>query len=150
MGWWNSRAGMIGDGPVDLVEQCMAAWPQDGRAPTWQQLVDAVSLALQRDGARWVSDPAALAGGIGARFSGASVELRADPAAARNALVEALAEAFAEVAAEYEETQARRPTSSELLGTLAFSLRSQPERFLRPEDDRQLEDFQLGNAGDGA
>jgi len=29
-------------------------------------------------------------------------------------------------------------------------LRSQPERFLRPEDDRQLEDFQLGNAGDGA
>jgi hypothetical protein len=150
MGWWNSRAGMIGDGPVDLIEQCMAAWPDAGRSPTWQQLVDAVGLALQRDGGHWVSDPGAVAGGVGARFSGNAAELRADPAAAREMHVEALAQAFAEVAAEYEETQARRPTSSELLGTLAFSLRSQPERFLRPEDDRQLEDFQLRGSGERA
>jgi hypothetical protein len=151
MGWWDSKAGLIGDGPVDLVEQCLSAWPDAGDPPTWQRLLDAVGAALMQGGSHWLADPQALADGrVRARFASPGTDLVGQPGAAREDDVAALAEAFAQVAEEYEETQARRPTASEALATLAFSLRSRPERFLRNDEGRKLRDLVAGPPGERA
>lgn len=124
MGWWESKEGLLGDGPADLVEDSMSEWARDDARPSWQQFVDGLGGAIGHV--------------VCARFAGPDVELRSDPGAALDRYRETLAEAIEQVTKEYEETQNRKPTVSEVLGTFAFSLRVAPDRFLRADGRGKL------------
>jgi hypothetical protein len=148
MGWWETSDGLIGDGPVDLVEDRMAEWAVEGIQPSWQQFVDSVGTALVDRGRDWISDPESLSGlRVCARFAAPAPELRNRPDAPRDRYHSTLSDAFQQLGEEYEETQQRKPTLSEALGTLAFSLRVSPERFVRNEDGWKLVTIQSCSSG---
>jgi hypothetical protein len=123
MGWWQSDEGLIGDGPVDLVEDIMAEWARGDVRPTWQQFIDGLG--------------GATGNAVCARFA-TNEELRSDPRASRTRYLDALRDAVEQVTEEYEETQHRKPTVAEVLGTFAFSLRASPDRFIRNEGRGKL------------
>lgn len=151
MGWFETDAGLLGDGPVDLLEDRMAEWAAEGIQPSWQQWLDGVAAALHDRGREWIADSGALAGlQVCARFSPPGVELRSRPDAPRDRCHDVMSDAFQHISEEYEEMQHRKPTARELLGTLAFSLSVEPERFLRNEEGLTLEDVQLCRPGNGS
>jgi len=43
MGWWESDEGLLGDGPVDLLEDRLSEWDAEGIRPTWQEFLDALA-----------------------------------------------------------------------------------------------------------
>jgi hypothetical protein len=137
MGWWDAPEGLLGDGPVDLIEDVMAEWTEAGR-PTWQELLNGISTALADRGRDWLGNPESHARPrVRAEFTPAR-ELFGQPDAIRDRYHDMWTQAFEQVAEEYEETQGRKPTLSELLGTIAFSLRVRPERFLRTDGNWNL------------
>jgi len=148
MGWWETDAGLLGDGPVDLLEDRMAAWAEEEIEPSWQQWLDGVGTALIDRGREWIADPEALADlQVCARFSSPDVELRHHGGAPHDRYHDVMSDAFRQISEEYEETQQRKPTLSELLATLAFSLRVAPERFLRNEQHWKLQNVEVCGKG---
>jgi|SRR5882672_6852881 len=146
MGWWESEEGLIGDGPVDLIEDVMAEWTESHQ-PTWQELVDGIGTALLDRGHEWLGDSESLEGGrIRAEFAPPAVDIQSNPTAPRGRFHEMWSQAFQQVAEEYEETQLRKPMLSEVLGTIDFSLGVAPERFVRDDEGRQLVTLQAQKA----
>jgi len=142
MGWWESAEGLIGDGPVDLIEDVMAEWTE-GHQPTWQEVVDGIGTALLDRGHEWLADAETLKGRrIRAEFAPPAVDIQSDPSAARGRFHEMWCQALQQVAEEYQEMQSRKPTLSEVLGTIDFSLGVAPERFVRNDEGRQLATIQ--------
>jgi hypothetical protein len=138
MGWWETREGLIGDAPVDLIEDVMFEWTEHDH-PSWQELLNGIGTALLDRGRDWLSDPESLSHRrIRATFGPADAGLRSDPSAPRDRFHQMWTQAFEQVAEEYEQTQHRKPTLSEVLGTIAFSLRVAPERFVRNDQGWKL------------
>lgn len=138
MGWWESKEGLIGDGPVDLIEDVMGEWTENHQ-PTWQELLDGILTALLDRGHEWLADSESLKGRrIRAEFAPPAVEIESNPSASRGRFHEMWSEAFQQVSEEYQEMQVRKPTLSEVIATIDFSLGVAPERFVRNEEGRQL------------
>ena len=133
---------MIGDGPVDLIEDVMGEWTE-GHQPTWQELVDGIGTALIDRGHEWLADGESLKHRrVRAEFTPPMEEIQSNPTAPRGRFHEMWCEALQQVAEEYEEMQSRKPTLSEVLGTIDFSLGVAPERFVRNDEGRQLKTIQ--------
>jgi hypothetical protein len=139
MGWWDTDEGLLGDGPVDLIEDRMSEWAVEGVRPSWQEFLDGLGTALIDRGHEWISDPDSLSGRpVCARFATPAAELRSRLDAPRDRWHATLSEAFEQLSEEYEQTQRRKPRLTEALGTFAFSLRVAPERFLRTQEGGTL------------
>jgi len=131
MGWWKQGDDLLGDGPVDVLEDGLRDYVTDHPKPIWQEFLDSTHAALARDTGQWLSDPDPLFNRrLRSYIDPPAREFTSDAARAGGTLTDALSETFAQIAEEYEERRGRKPTLSELLGTISFSLGVRTERFL--------------------
>ena len=131
MGWWRQGEDLLGDGPVDIWEEALEEWCVNRKKPTWQEFADAVAAALSKVPDGTFGDPAALSGARKLQFEVAPrTELNGAADRADLALQREIIEIITQIAEEYQEHHGRRPTLSEVLGTISFSLGVRPERFL--------------------
>ncbi|HYO66224.1 MAG TPA: hypothetical protein VEU33_09095 [Archangium sp.] len=143
MGWWevDGSTDELGDGPVDVFVLQMEGYNSGTQKPTFQHFLDSVAALLESDGPLVVSDPESLENlRLRARFAPPAPEL-VSGVPADTELQDALAYALFRIQDEYEAGLGRKPKLSEVLGTLAFPLRRNPEQFFSNAAGLQLRDF---------
>lgn len=144
MGWWKQGDDLLGDGPVDIFEEEMARWSAASSKPTWQGFANAVAAAMGKVGIA-LSDglPSPSTPMLQFHLANHSQVLTSSTNQADQALSNALADIFGKITEEYEEHRGRKPTATEVLGTISFSLGVKPERFLSGAEGTSLDRISL-------
>jgi len=149
MGWWKQGDDLLGDGPVDLLEQGLAELSAGKPKPTWQEFANAVAAAINEVPDGMFSDRTISKEKPTLRFHFALQGTELTSALDQNSLALSgpLSEIFGSIAEEYEEHRGRKPTVTEILGTISFSMGVRPERFLSGAAGTSLARISLEPAG---
>jgi len=146
MSWWETPPGddVIGDGPADVLGDALGkmrarAEATIGRPPSLCELLGWFADALRRGS--YPSAPVELI----VRAAGEKVVAHAQ-APPEQELAEMIDAALGEIAAAYEETWARPPRVTEILKTLAFVLRPDPQRFVADAEDVKIDHIEAAVA----
>jgi len=148
MGWWRSRRNpesLLGDGPADALhlELERLAGELDAR-PTFQMLLDGFASALDSNADGLVADPDSVRGKpLVARFDPPASPLSSGSAPLDPRVRHDLASALSAITGAYELELSRKPTSAELLETIAFILRPDPAQYVSGIEGRRLMDISL-------
>lgn len=150
MGWWRTGHAddVIGDGPADTLGLTLSGIARDRAArgeprPTPAELLGTVARVLEAQPGRFISDaPAAGSLELLARTEPDSGSVRSRGDDADPKLGAELRRAFDEIAMEYEDSPlGRKPRLSELLASIAFVLRPEPEAYLSEVESFRLDDI---------
>lgn len=143
MGWWKKGEDVFGDGPVDLFEEALTEFVRQEPKPTWDEFVSATAAVLSADAASILDHPASWRDQrVHARFESGIPDVVSGQPTHRGEFHEALSGALKNISEEYQDYKGRKPRLTEILGTMAFTLRFRPERFLSvPADGASLSEI---------
>ncbi|KYF87852.1 hypothetical protein [Sorangium sp. So ce394] len=134
MGWWHlpgSEDELIGDPSADAAADLLAPLETCDPRPTLDELLDALEAALRLD-------PPIVSDALGDRAIVATERPRTR-GAARTELVELLRPGAEGIAETYRSRFQRLPSLREMLASILFVLRSEPNAFLRDHAGDKLE-----------
>ena len=131
MGWSKLGEGddVIGDAPADMIDYVLSHYLSTEREkPTLEEMLNGIQMVLQNKSKDYLDDEKKI---NCIRYIKGSHESDINRSRDFPVLLAALDEAINNIVVEYEQMLDRKPRINEILGTFAFVLSGDPEKYLR-------------------